>query len=180
MIPKTTISKILNLDRKESGITIIESLIAILVVISAITGAFSLINRNLSSATIVKDEVVAAQLAQEGIEVVRNLRDGDWHSGRAFGTSIPNGIYRIQWDSTLLPFVDDFLKLDPDTGIYSYDIGNQSCFKRKITISMNIGEESIRRIIIVIVTWTEQSVLKTIQAEEHLYNWCINTITACP
>ena len=171
----------MNLIREESGITIIESLIAILVLISATTGAFYLVSRNFSGATIVKDEILAGQLAQEGIEVVRNLRDGDWHSVRSFGTSIPNGTYKIQWNSTtLLPFTDDFLKIDPATGVYSYDSGNQSGFKRTITISTNLGEETVRRIITVTVNWVEQSVTKSIQAEEHLYNWCKNPLSICP
>ena len=46
------------LIREELGITIIESLIAILVLISATTGAFYLVSRNFSGATVVKDEIL--------------------------------------------------------------------------------------------------------------------------
>lgn len=156
----------------EDGLTIIETLVAVFILISSIAASLYLISRNLASATLIKNEVVAVHLAEEGMEVVRNLRDGDWHSGRMFGSSIPGGTYRVAWDSTaLLPAGADALKLDDGTGLYNYNTGSNTPFVRTILISINPGEDLVRRVILVSVNWNERGVLKTIAAEEHLYNW---------
>lgn len=157
---------------KENGLTLIEALVSFFILTSAITGSFVLIQKNLIIASVIKNEVIASQLAEEGVEIIRNLRDSDWHSGKVFGTSIPDGTYRVQWDSTsLLLNGPDFLKLNSSNGLYGYDFGIDTPFQRSIIISTNFGESAIRKIITVSVNWTERGGNKSIQAEEHLFNW---------
>ena len=158
---------------KETGLTLVEAIVSFFILTSAIIGSFVLVQKNLAIASIIKNEVIATQLAEEGIEVIRNLRDGDWHSGRVFGTSIPDGTFLVQWDSTaLLPNSSDFLKLNSSNGLYDYNsIGTDTLFQRSIVISTNSGESGIRKIITVNVSWIERGGNKLIQAEEHLFNW---------
>jgi len=63
-----------NLSR---GFTLIETLVAISLVSVAIVAPMSLVSRSLASAFYARDQVTAYHLAQEGIEAVRAIRDGN-------------------------------------------------------------------------------------------------------
>jgi len=69
------------------GFTLIESLLAIGVLIVGILSAFILVVRSLSNIPLIQSRLVAANLAQEGIELVRQKRDTnnligvDWKTG---------------------------------------------------------------------------------------------------
>lgn len=67
----------INTDRKkkDSGFTLIEMLVVVFVVGIGLVGTISFFNININSQFEVKNELVAAGLAQEGIDLVRNLRD---------------------------------------------------------------------------------------------------------
>lgn len=92
--------------------------------------------------------------------------------GNAFGTSIPDGIYRVQWDSQSLIALgaNPYLKRDITSGIFSYDTGNDVIFKR--TISISTVTASVEKKIVVTINWTTRGgATKNLSAEEHLFNW---------
>lgn len=162
----------LNFPKKRfGGFTLVETLVALLILSTGIMGIFVLISRDLSIASLIKNELIASHLTQEGIEVVRNLRDSDWHAERTFGFSIPDGTWIIQWNSSSLMALgsNPVLNKEGASGIYSYDSGTPTLFKRKITISTASGGEE--KIITVRIEWVERGVNKLVQAEKHLYNW---------
>ena len=104
--------------------------------------------------------------------MARNLRDKDWFLGNAFGASIPDGTYRVQWDSQVLIALDGNpnLKKDAATGIYSYDLGNDTIFKR--TIEINTVVAGVEKKVVTNVTWVERGgAAKSVSAESHLFNW---------
>jgi type II secretory pathway pseudopilin PulG len=57
------------------GFTIVETLVAISILIIALTGPLAIIASSLKSSYFSRDEITAAYLAQEPIEYIRNLRD---------------------------------------------------------------------------------------------------------
>lgn len=59
----------------KKGFTLIESMIAITVLLVAVVAPMSLAYEGVRAAKLAQDEIVAFYLAQEGIEVVRNMRD---------------------------------------------------------------------------------------------------------
>ena len=61
--------------RQKNGFTLIETLITIVVVSVGVLGSINLINNSFGLATIAKNKLIAADLAQEGFELVRNIRD---------------------------------------------------------------------------------------------------------
>ena len=69
---KKKIKKIL---KRNSGFTLIEALVAISILMIAIASPMALAQQGLSSATLSKDQMIAAFLAQDGIESVKNIRD---------------------------------------------------------------------------------------------------------
>lgn len=60
---------------KQRGFTLLETLIAISVLITAIIGPMTIAARGLQSAYFAKEQLIAINLAQEGLEVVRKERD---------------------------------------------------------------------------------------------------------
>jgi len=156
------------------GFTLIEVMISVAIITLVSTGIIFGITMNLNIASRIKNNLIAANLAQEGLEIVRNIRDNDWHSGGSsnFGSSLPTGTYLVQWNSlNLRPFSDIFLKKDSND-FYNYDAGEQTIFKRKIIIENSSQNPStVEKIAKVEVTWKEKNKTKTIQAELHLFNW---------
>lgn len=155
----------------QSGFTLIETMISVLIfglVLSAVSG---LLNSNLSGAVLIKNNFVASSLIQEGMEVVRSIRDNEWHNSQAFGTSITDGVYNVQWNSISLMAYDPsrYLKKDDSTGLFSYDSGGVTIFKRSVTITT--VAPNVEKKIVVDVFWSERGRNKTISAEEHLFNW---------
>ncbi len=60
---------------QKKGFTLIETLIAIAIIMIAITGPFAATENSINAATISRDKTIAVFLAQEGIEYVRAVRD---------------------------------------------------------------------------------------------------------
>ncbi len=154
------------------GFTLIEVIISVTIISLVSVSAMSAMGLNLSSAIRIKNSLIAAGIAQEGLEIVRNIRDNDRHSGSAFGTSLANGDYIAEWNSvSLLPFQNIFLKKNT-SGFYNYSSGGDAIFKRKITIENSLQNgPTIEKVAKVEVSWNEKSGLKTIQAELHLFDW---------
>jgi len=154
------------------GFTLVEVIVAVGMISLVLVGVISSISLSLSSVARAENNLIAANLAQEGLEIVRNIRDKDWHSGAVFGSSLTNGDYLVEWSSqSLLPFSDVFLKKD-SAGLYSYSAGQDAIFKRKIIIQ-NSAENgpAVEKVAKVEVSWAEKSGPKIIQAELRLFNW---------
>ncbi len=60
-----------------SGFTLIETMVAITILLIAVVGPMSAIGGSLSQISIAHDQMIAINLAQEGIEVVRQKRDSN-------------------------------------------------------------------------------------------------------
>jgi len=140
--------------------------------------AYALANKSVNIAFSIRNNVTAANLAQEGIEVVRALRDTNWFNQAVFNTGLTTCAAgcRVMWYSTaLIPLdVNPVLSIGPNTGAYYYkDIinnpdGVDSIFKRKITItSVSPVELKVESE----VTWTERTRNKSIKVESHLFDW---------
>ncbi len=62
---------------EKEGFTLIESILAIGVLVVGILGAFILVVRSLSNIPLIQSRLIAANLAQEGIELIRQKRDSN-------------------------------------------------------------------------------------------------------
>ena len=151
----------------KKGFTLLETVIAIGILIIGTLMVYGATARILSQAQEEKTEFVASYLAQEGIEVVRNLRDTNWVSGAAdWKEGLGADTYRAQYNSSsLLAFQDVPLKLDA-SHLYNYDSGTDTLFRRKITLS--VPAVDILKVTAE-VSWPGQN--SPLKAEEFLYNW---------
>ena len=151
----------------KKGFTLLETIIAIGILVGSSLVVYGATARILANVSEQKTKFVAAYLAQEGIEVVRNMRDTNWINGApAWNTGLEAGTYRGQYNSTsLLAGGEVALKLDSNH-FYNYEAGTATQFKRKITLSQP-AEDIIK--IVAEVNWPGRT--SPVTAEEFLYNW---------
>jgi len=156
---------------KSKGFTLVEVLVATLVLSIVITATSGILTVNLINATDIKNSYVASGLTQEGMELARNIRDSGWFAGTPYNNSLPDGTYRLQWNSSgfMALGTNPPLAEDPSTGIYAYDFGSPTIFKRTINIATVVP--NVEKKVTVTVTWTDRGISKSISAEDHLFNW---------
>jgi len=164
--------------KNNKGFTLIEGLIAIFFLLMVTAGIFGVLKQATSSTQASKDKLVAAYLAQEGIEIVRNLRDSNWVKYKGDLTKwligLPEGVYEAQYDSlTLSAYSGSGRYLASTTaGFYLYDtLGQSTKFKRKIEISYDQPANPIVVTVTVTVSWSARGKDSEIKAVETLYNW---------
>ncbi len=159
--------------------TIIEAMVAVLILSLGLIPVFNtlLLANNFSSA--IKNNLIAANLAQEGVEVVRALRDQEWLAYNCFGSVCGSslvGTWIVQWNSnwalpsTLPQPVGANPPLNIDaSGLYTYGSGTPTNFRRKVTVTEPVPGVQLQ--VVVEVTWPEKNSTQTITVESHLYNW---------
>ena len=81
------------------GISILEVIVAILIITIGMVGVLSLVIQNVEAQYINKNILIATGLAQEGLELVRNVRDLNWlTAGNAWNQDIVgDGTYAIDY-----------------------------------------------------------------------------------
>jgi type II secretory pathway pseudopilin PulG len=162
-----------------TGFTLVEVLVAIFVVMIGIGGSYAFLQQNILNSAAVKNELVAAYLAQEGLEIVRNIRDSNF-------LEISNGT-GSDWDEGFKPsdcaagceadytdignlsvWANRFLRIDGGL----YDTGVSTKYQRRIIVKQDVIILN-KRNIEVIVTWKEKGISRNITAATELYNWLV-------
>ncbi len=95
--------------RPAKGQTMIEMIFAIAVIGIGLLAATTLVFSNLALAQRDQSEVQAVNLAREGLELAKNMRDSNWLAGNVFDTGLHSGNeYRATpvWNGTDAPSFD--------------------------------------------------------------------------
>jgi type II secretory pathway pseudopilin PulG len=167
--------KILNSKLKTGGFGLLEVIIALSIFSMGMFSAMAALSLALRSATTSQYNLVAAALAQEGIEYIRNKRDTNWLNftdPTRWNHQIDPGVYRFRWDNPNLNSNEPTLKIryrDLDSG-FSY-IGApayDTIYSRTVTITQ-ISPDEMQ--IVVTVSWNDRGRTRSISTEEHLLNW---------
>ncbi len=176
--------KYLSVKNKESGFTLIEMIIATFIMVVGIVGVMSLIQRVIFSSSISSSRLIAAYLAQEGAEIVRNVRDTNWLEARTAVNSWDEGLTVCggtgfiadyshsygpnQIDPSFSCYSGQYLNIDAN-GFYSYSSGVPMKFKRKILITQ--GSNPDIRNVLIEISWTDKGASYFLSVHEDLYNW---------
>ena len=161
--------KLEKLNKNNKGFTLLETIVAIGVIMVGLIAALVLINSSLFYVSLIKDRLVAANLNSEGLEVARNIRDNNWLQNLSWNNGLSNGDYNVAYNSlSLSPFADTELLINASNGLYNYSSGSSSGFKRRISVS-NLSSYELR--VISTVTWQRKGNSYTNSAEDHLFNW---------
>jgi type II secretory pathway pseudopilin PulG len=166
----------------KNGFSILEAVIAIYVLTMGLLGIMSLMTQGLQVQQINKNAIISSQLAQEGLELVRNQRDvnwktsgADWERGvSAFSKSdiIQDGSYEIDYDKNggivNVNSIDDaILNINPVNGFYWHGAGAPTIFKRLITATDHTDYLDV----VCTIKWNDRGNVKTYAVESLLYNW---------
>ena len=161
------------------GFTILEVLIAIFILTTGIGGVYGLIHFTLSFTSTTHNQLVASYLAQEGVEIVRNIRDSNflrirsgvpganWKDGIDVPAGLCGGGCKTDYNDASLNPVSPLDPMLRDGTLWSYDSGVSTSFQRSITITPD-GPNKI--FLEVKVAWQERGEHSVIASSE-LYNW---------
>lgn len=162
----------------------IEVMGAIFIITVGIVGVANMLPSFISMATANSSQLVASYLAQEGVEIIRNIRDGNWLEQDAWdegltgcpspaGCEVDHTVLGME-NPTLSTYQDRYLYVDGTNNLYRY-IGSpgpsdsRTKFKRRITIASGGGGTFLD--VSVDVFWQEKGRTYHALARESLYNW---------
>jgi hypothetical protein len=155
----------------KKSFTIIEALVAITIFTLGIIFLGVAISQNYSLAGQATERFVAIYLAQEGLEIVKNLRNENWLNQRTWNYNLNQGDYEADYnDNSLSNYSNRNLRIDTSTGFYNYDTGTPTPFKRKISISYPASDQMK---VTVTVYWPKKGSggQEQVSVTEILYNW---------
>lgn len=186
----------ISLKQNQKGFTLVETLVSLAIFTSAVVGMIVITSQGINDTVYAKNKLVATALSQEGIEIVRNIRDSSllasstdgWTDFLATVSPCLSGMCDIDplfedlatIDIAQCPTQDDCrLKRDVTLGDPSYyrnqGSGNESSFSRTIQIN-SLDADSVE--IISTVSWVQGSGgVKEVESKEYLTNWFTNSIT---
>ena len=155
----------------DKGYILIESIIAITVMVVGLLGIFALLSRSLSLNRVVADRFVAAYLASEGIEIAKNVVDDNILAGRPWNTGLSSGEYEADYASdSLEPATGRRLRLTNSSGAYGYAEAEPTSMVRTITIGNSPDGERLS--VQSGVSWVSRGGGKfSINLQEYLFHW---------
>jgi len=152
----------------KKGFSLLGVIIATLITSIGLVSILSLAALSLRGASLSKTRLIASGLAQEGIEVVRGIRQSyepwdDWYN------MVSTGVYRVQYNSkAFMWFSNTPLKLDKTSGLYQYGSGDNSPFYRKIALE-KISDNELK--VMVEIKWQTKGNWHYLTVEDRLWNW---------
>lgn len=176
------------------GFTLIETLVAVAIFASAITGLIAITAGGVANTNFVKNKFTAGYLAMEGAELIRNLRDttaianpaATWEEVLSSFSACfaPNSCYLDAFEINT-PLVCpsegcDFMTYQESTGQFHYngiDISDNllSIFRRRITVEMVPPADSVNPPSEIRVTsavdWLQGTKTHTVTYSYNLKNW---------
>ncbi len=171
--------------RKNFGFTLIETLVAVLILVMAISGPLTIAAKGLSTALIAKDQITAQYLAQDGMEYIRFVRDSNqllginWmvgldasNSGSRLGGCVSaNGCNVDSLSDTVESCTGacTSLKFDSTSGSYITTGSGLPSFTRTVNITViNIHEVRVT----ITVAWSSVgSSIHKVQVSENIQAW---------
>jgi prepilin-type N-terminal cleavage/methylation domain-containing protein len=150
---------------QNKGFSLIEVLLSVFIITVAVLGLYNGVSYSFNSIEKAKNKLIATYLAEEGIELVKNIRDinfstenTEWNDGFS---ACENGC-RIDMNGTIEDGPN--LPLNISNGFYSYEAGEPTIFSREITIKKE-GEYKVK--VSSRVSYGKQDFL----IEQYLYNY---------
>ena len=179
---------LINSKKRQKAFTLVEVLIAISILTVGILSGFILITKVLYNTAIIQDRLTASFLAQEGIELVRQVRDSNflqimngestelkWRDGLEI-----DGSYTIESKAesggsvelnSVEPGEAPNFFYDSNTRIYNYNATEEpTTFNREIKIT-TIGDDNNEIRVEAIMQWATKRINFNLTVEDHLFNW---------
>jgi len=176
-------------DKKNNkSFSLLGVLIAIYIITMGIIGIIGLMANTITRSKITGNGVVAIGLAQEGIEIVKDIRGTNWMNGDAWDEGIIDGTYQVSYlvsgllDNVAYPLSekirfstggDGYSVCDSTDPICVETFDQETIFTRIVEILHNPdGNESTDDVMSkCAVSWEEKGRSQIVEIENWLYNW---------
>ncbi len=164
--------------KKLSGFSLLEIMAVVAIVAIALVGTTKLVVQSLRAQQVNRSTIIAYQLAQEGVELVRYIRDTNWLQARDWDEGMELGEYCLDYLSPELILAADLndcqLYLNNDNHYYhprnSPELDEETIFKRKIEIlSLPYSAPSLG--VRVSISWFEGGMDNNYILETELFDW---------
>lgn len=157
---------------KSPAFTLVEIIVILFIISVGLIGVLSLVIQNIQSQMINKNNIIAYQLAQEGVELVRKVRDTNWANSVDWREGLADGPYFMDHLDSLPQVLssDDKADLykDASGNYYHEGTSGQTNFTRNIIIT-TIDENTMS--VITNVKWMDRSHSLNYELEARLYDW---------
>ncbi len=165
------------------GFTLLEALVAVSILMVAVVAPITIAQKGLSSAVYTKNQMIASYLAQDAIEYIKNVRDGNillnkitptvWLDG--FDDCLDSNLCAVdtKYDSIGEIFEDETKVLKKEKDIegkfqfYGYFTGEDTNFTRSINIKKISDDEAL---INVVVRW-DADIDNKVDVSTLIYNY---------
>lgn len=133
--------------KNEKGFSFVEVMISVFILLVGIVTVLGLMASVLKNSIDAKDQEIAGFLAQEGVELVKNVRDTNWaKNNKSFKHPFPNtnDTCRIDMNSSSIDCHHSHSKnlYLNHNGFYVHSSGSSTKFKREIRINYDNGHAS--------------------------------------
>ncbi|MBU4536793.1 prepilin-type N-terminal cleavage/methylation domain-containing protein [Patescibacteria group bacterium] len=165
-------------NRLQRGFTLIETFVAIAVLLIAMSGPLVLVTKGLSISKMAKGQITAIYLAQEAIEYMRNVRDTNILNRRTWLTGLEEctnfgSKCKIDSPAQIVSSCSlsgcENLKYNSVSYLYGYTSGDISLFKREIEVNEITPDKELE--IVVTMYWNEGPNNREFTIKERLLNW---------
>ncbi|HLC89799.1 MAG TPA: hypothetical protein VJG65_02455 [Patescibacteria group bacterium] len=184
--------------RQRLGQSILEMIFAIGILLMVGSAVLAITLTNLTGQRESEFQIIANNLAREGIEVIRNIRDSNWLAEQNWDNGLvdPGGVSHQaitqfnavanSWQLSFNPVDDDLLSVSAE-GVYNHaGNGQKTVFHRRLTLE-NIcqaadGTEAVKNFCVAAeikagikvtanVSWAESGRNRRLIMEDVLYDW---------
>src|SRR3989344_1598293 len=162
-----------------AGFTLIETFVAITVLLTAIAGPLTIASKGLSSAMIARDQMTAFYLGQDAIEFIRHhkdtnaLRSDPWLTGLSACMSTLCTVDTKEDVLTSCGTSCPPLRYNDESGFFSYNLlDDETNFTRSVKITPANAEDNIEGTVEASVSWTAvNGLVRNFTVREHLFDW---------
>jgi len=163
--------------QNQQGFTLVETLVAIFILVMSITGPLFIAQQSFTSAATARDRTTASFLAQEGVEYVRSVRDHNYLANNANWldglTPCISGNCTLDTSVPTYPSIDSCSGTCPvlqqtTAGLFGYQSGIDTRFTRIVSMTQVQAHEVL---VEVEVSWTDRGTTRKVEVQERLFNW---------
>lgn len=168
----TLLQKLFSKNKKSPAFTLVE-IVAVLFIISiGLLGVVSLLIQNIRSQSINKNGVIAYQLAQEGIELVRKTRDTNWKNEPNWNENLATGDYYMDYTHSIPQVLNsptDARLFYNASGFYDHNSSGESTIFNRVIKLVDLDVDTIG--VKVEISWGDRDRQHTYTLDTILYNW---------
>lgn len=163
--------------KNKKGFSLIEVLAVLFIVSISMLGLVSLIIQNIQAQSVNKNNLIAYNLAQEGIELIRQVRDSNWRAGNAYDTDLVAGSYYMDYRMDKPEITSPgkgkiYLLNNYYVNLQAGDSGYSTTpFSREIFIDKPVGYEGDPLQVRAVISWMDRNSPYRYELRALLFDW---------